>query len=139
MLYPMKLVVEILTGTLFHIQVDDEATIGDLKREIGAHEKVSLDRFFLVHDDNQDCLMHENGALVEYGIEDGSHVHLCFIPLDDESPHQIFFTLPDSLFLGTDTMSTFVYTTRAKVAGYGECSEDHSSIRTLLVVQSDDP
>ncbi|PIA31920.1 hypothetical protein AQUCO_04700052v1 [Aquilegia coerulea] len=94
----MRLVVEVMTGTLFYIQVDDEATIGDLKREIVVHEKVSLDRFILV---NQDYLMdHDNGALVDYGVHDGSHVHLCFTPVDDDgSNYQIFFTLPDSLFL----------------------------------------
>ncbi|KAF5178047.1 hypothetical protein FRX31_032359 [Thalictrum thalictroides] len=97
----MKLVVEVLTGTLFYIQVDDGATIGDLKREIGVHEKVSLDRFILVHHDHY--LMDDNGALViDYGVQEGSHLHLCYTPTlddNDDDHHHFFFTIPDSLFL----------------------------------------
>ncbi|KAL5730919.1 hypothetical protein ACHQM5_003701 [Ranunculus cassubicifolius] len=102
----MKLVVEIMTGPLLHIQVDDKATVADLKKEIRNHENVPSGRFMLVRSaENQVRLMEEDGgSLVEYGVRDGSHVQLCFAPIEDDEEyegfnHQIFFTIPDSLFL----------------------------------------
>jgi len=40
MLYTMRLVVEILTGILFYIQLDNNATGADLKREIEAQQEL---------------------------------------------------------------------------------------------------
>lgn len=85
----MVVVVEILTGPLFHVRLPDGATVSDLKKEICAQEKqLPQDRLILILDGGQVMtnylMMCENEVpLVEYGIGDGSHVY-------------IFFTLPES-------------------------------------------
>ncbi|WOH03220.1 hypothetical protein DCAR_0522616 [Daucus carota subsp. sativus] len=72
----MKVVIEILTGKLFYIQVEEDATVADLKREIGAQENLPYDRLLLMLGIN---LMHYNEvSLVEYGVRDGSHLYLFF-------------------------------------------------------------
>nr|DAD23285.1 TPA_asm: hypothetical protein HUJ06_024748 [Nelumbo nucifera] len=98
----MRLVVEVLTGTLFYVQVDDNATVGDLKREIGAQEKLPEDRLILVlhnhnHHGSSSVMVDDKLSLLEYGVRDGSHIHLCFYPLDDAAHYHLLFTLPDSL------------------------------------------
>ncbi|EEF35166.1 uncharacterized protein LOC8270263 [Ricinus communis] len=98
----MKVVVEILTGTLFYIQVGNDATIADLKREIGAQQKLPHDRLILFLDNSRSSLIDEIGdatSLVDCGVHDGSHIYLFFNPLDDGSTHHFVFTWPDS-FLG---------------------------------------
>ncbi|XP_059664474.1 uncharacterized protein LOC132310308 [Cornus florida] len=85
----MRVVMEILTGKLFYIQVGDDATVGDLKREIGAQEKLPHDRLILILDDSNlhIHLLNQNElSLVDCGVQDGSHVYLFFDPLDDGSP-----------------------------------------------------
>ncbi|PWA42282.1 Ubiquitin [Artemisia annua] len=77
----MRLVVEILTGKLFYVQVGDTATVLDLKKKIGAQEKLPDDRLILLL---LNTLMNENEAsLVEYGVQDGSHIYLFFDNLRD--------------------------------------------------------
>ncbi|XP_042518580.1 uncharacterized protein LOC122092328 [Macadamia integrifolia] len=99
--------IEALTGTLFYVQVEDDATVGDLKREIETQEKLPQDRLILLHDshDNHEhghgllmVMMEDTLSLVDYGVRDGSHIHLCFNPLDDaSSQYHLLFTAPDSL------------------------------------------
>ena len=82
----MRVVVEILTGTLFYVQVSDNTTVADLKREIGDQENLPHDRLILVLSSNLSRLMNENElALIDYGVRDGSHVYLFFDPLNDGS------------------------------------------------------
>ena len=77
----MRVVVEILTGKLFYIEVRANAMVADLKREIGAQENLPHDRLILVLSSNPSRLMNENElALVDYGVRDGSHVYLFFDP-----------------------------------------------------------
>ncbi|KAL2489373.1 Ubiquitin-like superfamily protein [Forsythia ovata] len=81
----MKVVAEIMTGKLFYIQVEDNATVADLKREIGIQENLPGDRLILMLDDNPRRLMDKNNvSLTEYGVRDGSHIYLFFNPLDDD-------------------------------------------------------
>ncbi|KAK9922524.1 hypothetical protein M0R45_030986 [Rubus argutus] len=75
----MKVVVENLTGTLFHVQVGNDATVADLKREIETQQKLPYDH--------------------------GSHIYIFFYPLDDHgsssfsssATHRFVLNWPDSL------------------------------------------
>ncbi|KAL2471760.1 Ubiquitin-like superfamily protein [Abeliophyllum distichum] len=81
----MKVVAEIMTGKLFYIQVEDNATVADLKREIGIQEDLPGDRLILMLDNNPRRLMDKNDvSLTEYGVRDGSRIYLFFDPLDDD-------------------------------------------------------
>ncbi|CAI9299444.1 unnamed protein product [Lactuca saligna] len=81
----MRVVVEILIGKLFYIQVGNNATVLDLKKKIGAQEKLPVDRLILLMYEN---LMNENeSSLVDYGVEDGSHVYLFFNTQKDGLTH----------------------------------------------------
>jgi hypothetical protein len=98
----MSVVVENLTGTLFYIQVGNDATLADLKREIEAQQKLPFDRLILILDTDLGHLMTDHGdgvSLLDCGVQDGSHIYLFFNPVDDGSTHHIVFTLPES-FLG---------------------------------------
>lgn len=57
MLYTMRLVVEILTGILFYIQLENNATVADLKREIEAQQELPQDRLIMFLDNNQSHLI----------------------------------------------------------------------------------
>lgn len=97
----MKVVVENLTGTLFYVEVGNEATVEDLKREIEAQAKLPCDRLIVIVDDVCWPLItkdDEKESLVDFGIQDGSHVYIFFSPVDDESTKHFVFSLPD--FLG---------------------------------------
>ncbi|KAL9340130.1 hypothetical protein Peur_066349 [Populus x canadensis] len=98
----MRVVVEILTGTLFYIQVGNDATVADLKKEIEAQQKLPQDRLILFLSNKRRHLINEEGdgaALVDCGVQDGSHIYLFFdIPVDnhDESTDHLVFTWPHS-------------------------------------------
>ena len=101
----MKVVVEILTGNLFYIQVGNDATVGDLKKEIEAQENLPgdhrmRDRMILIvdHKNQNHLITEEDGAsLVDCGVQDGYHIYLFFNLLEGESPYHQVFTLPESL------------------------------------------
>ncbi|KAM3745065.1 hypothetical protein ACB098_06G098000 [Castanea mollissima] len=96
----MRVVVENLTGTLFYIQVGNDATLADLKREIEAQQKLPCDRLLLILNNNCSRLMNVDGdgiSLVDCGVQDGSHIYLFFIPLDDGSSQHFVFSWPDCL------------------------------------------
>ena len=96
----MKVVIENLTGTLFYVQVGNDATVEDLKREIEAQLKLPCDRLILILDADCCPLMTRDGekeSLVDCGIQDGSHIYLFFNPIDDEPTKHCVFTLPDLL------------------------------------------
>ncbi|EPS64707.1 hypothetical protein M569_10075, partial [Genlisea aurea] len=79
----MKLVLEILTGPLFHIRVDENTTVGELKKEIGKQQNLPDDRLILVldvHHHPQPLMVRDEAPLQEYGVEDGSHVYVYFKP-----------------------------------------------------------
>ncbi|KAJ0054416.1 hypothetical protein Pint_02063 [Pistacia integerrima] len=96
----MKVVVEILTGTLFYIQVANDATVADLKKEIESQQKLPCDRLILLLDNDKSHLMSQDQdevSLVDCGVKDGSHIYLFFNPIDDGSSQHLVYTLPDSL------------------------------------------
>lgn len=120
----MKVVVENLTGTLFYIQLGNDATVAELKREIEAQEKLPCDRLILVLDTNVGCdPIHDDGtggnSLVDYGVQDGSHIYIFFNPLDhdgdgtdhgDRSNYSFVFTSSsecDSLPVAADYLPSF--------------------------------
>ncbi|KAJ1404342.1 Ubiquitin-like domain superfamily [Sesbania bispinosa] len=93
----MKVVVENLTGTLFYIQVGNDATVEDLKKEIEAQQKLPCDRLILILDTDSSPLMtkeEEKASLIDCGVQDGSHIYLFFNPLDDDSKDHFVFTSP---------------------------------------------
>ncbi|GLT96771.1 hypothetical protein SLE2022_143710 [Rubroshorea leprosula] len=105
----MRLVVEILTGTLFYVHVGSDATIGDLKREIGSQQNLPHDRLILILDTNQSpmnggdeedgaslsddgaSLSDDGASLSDCGVKDGSHIYLFFSPVDDASTHHFLY------------------------------------------------
>ncbi|QCD87909.1 hypothetical protein DEO72_LG3g2450 [Vigna unguiculata] len=95
----MKVVVENLTGTLFYIEVKNDATIEDLKKEIETQQKLPGDRFILVlHAHNESLIMgkeQEKLSLFDSGIQDESHIYLFFTPLNHDSIVNFGFTNPD--------------------------------------------
>ncbi|XVF71457.1 hypothetical protein PTKIN_Ptkin12aG0039100 [Pterospermum kingtungense] len=98
----MNVVVEILTGTLFYVQVNDDATVGDLKKEIESRENLPGDRMIMTVDDhhkNQNQVISEEDgtSLVDCGVQDGSHIYLFFSVPEGESPYHHVFTSPESL------------------------------------------
>lgn len=97
----MKLVVEILTGNLFYIQVDDNATVDDLKKEIEVQENLTRDRMILIvdsKDENKLIIKEDDGAsLADFGVQDGSHIYLFFNSLNIDSPYYHLFILPEVL------------------------------------------
>ncbi|CAN4095414.1 unnamed protein product [Withania somnifera] len=78
----MNLVIEILTGSLFHIRADKETTVADLKREISNQEKLPENRLILMLDtggDGDSIMLNDDAIpLVEYGVKHGSHLYLFF-------------------------------------------------------------
>lgn len=82
-------------GKLFYIQVGNNATVLDLKKKIGAQEKLPVDRLILLM---YEKLMNENeSSLVDYGVEDGSHLYLFFDTLKDGLTHQSPLTTSESV------------------------------------------
>ncbi|KAI5656030.1 hypothetical protein M9H77_24823 [Catharanthus roseus] len=94
----MRVAIEILTGRLFYIDVEDDATVADLKKKIGEQEKLPLDRLILVLHGHGNSLMIENElSLLDYGVCNGSLVYLFIEPADNGSSHFLFAS-QDSTF-----------------------------------------
>ncbi|KAL9297591.1 hypothetical protein ACSQ67_023487 [Phaseolus vulgaris] len=94
----MKVVVENLTGTLFSIEVSNDATVEDLKREIENQQKLPSDRFVFILDTDERTVItkeEEKVSLLDYGIQDGSRIYLFFTPLDDDSTENFRLTYLD--------------------------------------------
>lgn len=87
----MQVVVEIMMGTIFHIQVGDNATVLDLKIAIHNQENVPADRLILLLDIGDDHLMmnDDQKTLSEYGVQDGSRLQVIFKPLEDKKDDDV--------------------------------------------------
>ncbi|CAI0625685.1 unnamed protein product [Linum tenue] len=99
----MKVAVEILTGSLFHVDVKDDdnaATVADLKQAIASQQKLPFDRLILLQGDGEEeeAPLDDDSPLADYGIHDGSHIYLFFKLLDDGSSHNFVFTSPEAAF-----------------------------------------
>ncbi|XP_069153548.1 histone chaperone ASF1 isoform X2 [Solanum lycopersicum] len=82
----MQVVVEIMMGTIFHIQVGDDATVLDLKIAIHNQENVPVNRILLLLDIGDDHLLmnDDQKPLSEYSVQDGSRFQLIFKPFETE-------------------------------------------------------
>lgn len=81
----MRVVVEVLTGALFYVEVSDDAKVSDLKREIETQRKLPADRLILFLNSHGTHLIAEaeDGVLlVDMGVQDEDHFYLFFKPPD---------------------------------------------------------
>ncbi|CAL9053507.1 unnamed protein product [Musa banksii] len=76
----MKVGIEMLTGKFFYVEVEDEATVGGLKREIARKEELEESRLLLV-DCSSNLLQDDDRALAAYGCFDGSIIRLIVLPV----------------------------------------------------------
>lgn len=77
----IKLVIEILTGRLLHVEIEGSATLGDLKKEIAKQvESIPIpeNRLLLVHSHGWRLMMDDQISLSDYGLGDGSCIYLLF-------------------------------------------------------------
>uniref|UniRef100_A0A3Q7JDV7 Ubiquitin-like domain-containing protein n=1 Tax=Solanum lycopersicum TaxID=4081 RepID=A0A3Q7JDV7_SOLLC len=77
----MNLVIQILTGTLFHIRVAKDESVANLKKEISKQENLPENRLILTLDTGHGesiMLNDDEISLVDYGVKDGSHFYLFF-------------------------------------------------------------
>ncbi|KGN43536.1 hypothetical protein Csa_020453 [Cucumis sativus] len=106
----MKLVVQNLTGSLFFVEVEDDATVSDLRTQINAHphqHNLPSHRLIFIPDHNPERLISQvdDGiSLVDFGLRDGSHIYIFFSPLhdddgDDIEARRFFFTSSSDLLL----------------------------------------
>lgn len=83
----MKLTVEVFTGPLFHLEVKDDATVGELKKEIAKQENLPREKMLLAQvTRDQQVMANDAARLTDYGVRDGSLI--C-----------IYFSLPPLSFL----------------------------------------
>lgn len=93
---------ENMTGPLFLVEVANDANVAELKREVESQEKLPSDRLIFILDANPNRLIddHDDGSgalLVDFGVQDWSHIYIFFLPIDDCSPHLSVFSFPDNL------------------------------------------
>ena len=69
----MKVTVEILTLKFFYTEIEENATVEELRREIATVGNFEDDRLVLVHDDGK-ILKDEQQVLAECGVGEGSIV-----------------------------------------------------------------
>ncbi|KAL7117240.1 hypothetical protein ACP275_03G060400 [Erythranthe tilingii] len=89
----MKLVADTLTGTLFYVEVKEDATVGDLKRQIADQENLPIDQLILLLDNAQRQIFLEQVevGLKEHGVKDGSHISVFITPTGEGLPDDAFF------------------------------------------------
>ncbi|KAK4434501.1 hypothetical protein Salat_0612900 [Sesamum alatum] len=81
----MKLVAEILTGSLIYVEVGEDATVGDLQKKIGEQENLPTGRLMLMLDGDERFLLNRTDVcLKDYGVRDSSHIYIFFKPLDHD-------------------------------------------------------
>ncbi|OWM64317.1 uncharacterized protein LOC116215417 [Punica granatum] len=84
----MRVVVEILTGTVSYIDVGDDANVRELKTEIAAQTNLPYERLILLLDTPGDYECHliedakDEALLIDVGVNDGARIYLFFKPLD---------------------------------------------------------
>ncbi|CAA0840127.1 Ubiquitin-like superfamily protein [Striga hermonthica] len=102
----MELVAEVLTGSLFSVKIEEEATVEDLKNKIGNQENLPTQRLILMlnADDNQYLLDNDQSPVKDYGIRDGSRIYIFFQPPSNRpaSPSSRSNLSRDSISRGDD-------------------------------------
>lgn len=73
----MKLGVEVLTGSLFYVEIDEEETVCSLKKKIASKMEIEASRILLTHRDGH-LLKDDQCSLSEYDCRDGSNIYLFF-------------------------------------------------------------
>ncbi|XXG54473.1 hypothetical protein AAC387_Pa03g2341 [Persea americana] len=73
----MELVMEILTGKLFHVQIDQSATVKELKKKIAMQEALPEYRLILVQRSGPP-IKEDQSSLADYGVKEGSHIYVFF-------------------------------------------------------------
>ncbi|KAJ8620701.1 hypothetical protein MRB53_029230 [Persea americana] len=84
----MKVVIEILTGRFLHVDIDESAILGDLKKEIAVQEAIPEHRVILVHSNGCHLMMDDQKSLSDYGVQEGSHIYLFFTTVQPTTPSQ---------------------------------------------------
>lgn len=80
----MRLGVENLAGRFFYVEVEDQADVAALKKEIGSNDdEIQESRVLLILSDSNELIMDDDRRKVkDYGVEDGSIIYL-FFSIDD--------------------------------------------------------
>lgn len=76
----MRLGVENLAGRFFYVEVEDEADVAALKKEIASNDdEIQESRVLLILSDSNELIMDDDRRKVkDYGVEDGSIIYLFF-------------------------------------------------------------
>ncbi|KAM7277321.1 hypothetical protein ACFE04_019187 [Oxalis oulophora] len=92
----MKVSVEILTGGFFYIELANGtgSTVGDLKKAIAAQENLPEDRMIFVLKDTEQQFSDDETLLLDYGVQDESHMYLLFTMPDPIDTNHV---LPSSV------------------------------------------
>ncbi|GMG98673.1 hypothetical protein Nepgr_000513 [Nepenthes gracilis] len=124
----MKLAVEILTGSLFYVEVGGDATVADLKREISTQENLPCERLILyLHKDHFGLLHDDELLLTECGVHDSSHIYLFFSPLGDGRGNGLEDEEEDHHNTGFSAVDSSVNLSDDKVTREGISSTNSSS------------
>ncbi|CAL9124277.1 unnamed protein product [Musa acuminata var. zebrina] len=110
----MELVVEILTGRFFHVEVEDDATVGSLKKAIASKEMFQEQRLVLMLSNGR-LLRDDQCALAECGVVDGSIIYLFFTSVGN--PNWLTFFEDFVTFFSTTRIRTLPPRKRANGNG----------------------
>jgi len=73
----MRVVVEVIAGKLFYIDIEEEATVESLKKEIASKESLQESRLVLAHR-NGEVIANDQCTLKDYQVFNGTIVNLFF-------------------------------------------------------------
>ena len=77
----MRVAVEVITGSLFYIDIAEEATVESLKKEIASQESLEESRLVLVHR-NGEVIANDQYTLKDCQVFNGTIVNLFFKPIE---------------------------------------------------------
>jgi len=77
----MRVAVEIITGRLFYIDIEEEATVESLKKEIASKESLEESRLVLVHRDGE-VIANDQCTLKDCQVFNGTVIYLFFKPIE---------------------------------------------------------
>ena len=75
----MRVVVEVIAGKLFYIDIEEEATVESLKKEIESKESLQESLLVLVHR-NGEVIANDKCTLKDYQVTNGTILNLFFQP-----------------------------------------------------------
>nr|CAD1819174.1 unnamed protein product [Ananas comosus var. bracteatus] len=77
----MRVGVEILTGRFFNVEVEEEATVEVLKKEIASKEETLHENRLILMLSNGRLMRDDRRTLAMYGVTEGSIIYLFFTSL----------------------------------------------------------